>query len=239
MVKLTDLILALLGVWPGFILAGIMVLYPEQRKIAVFIIVLSSIIFLGSVIFLYKKRKNNYRRRKLSMPLFFMIVSGLVFVVSAAFFINPKVNPVIWNFEGFLGCNWSEGVQAHVGRFQVNGINRSGTFIRFKDIHIISLITGESIPVTINTNISGDNPYVKPSEHAPIPDGVTIYTQALFYDQKNPKSKYDREGMPEDIFMKKFRKFNLIIKYNNGKIKTYTFNTKAIEAQIDRVKPHY
>jgi len=228
------IITLMFGIGASLLIASVLKMWPEKK------IVFHSMFFLGLLLFVcpailwVSNIRNVKRRMKLSLPLLCMIVFGLSFIVSTAFYFNQKANPIKWDFSGFIGGMKREGVQAHAAVFQVNGINRSNKFIKFSDIHIISLITGKSIPVTIKTNISGDNPYVNPSEHAPIPNGVKIYAHALFYDKNNRYSEHGLEGLPQDMFMKKFGKFNFVVKYSDGKIYTHKFDTNEIEAQFDK-----
>jgi hypothetical protein len=79
----------------------------------------------------------------------------------------PIHGPMRWEFDGFLGANWTEGEAAYVACIQARGegIRRSGVTII--SAMITSRATGQNIPVLLRT----DRGYAPASETNAIPRG--------------------------------------------------------------------
>ena len=170
-------------------------------------------------------------------PRVITITSGVIFIVGLGWWIlssstarSPQ--PIDWQFDGFIGGSKKQGVQAHAAVFQTSGINKSDDFVSFKDAYIRSRRTGQRTDVTISTDISGDNPYVAPAAHDPIPPGVKVYAHALFYDPGNPYSEFGLEGMPEDLFLQEFGEFDFVVQYAGDKSFLRAFAVDEVKEQF-------
>jgi hypothetical protein len=142
----------------------------------------------------------------------------------------PLLNPIKWNFDGFLGANRMSG-QTYVTVFQIAGENIRQRSVEIRDATLQSNITGEHLAVTFKTS----DGYVKAADLNPIPGRTKFNAHALFYDPTTRKPGV-REGLPEEEFLSRWGEFEFTY---TTPTRTYRrrFTNKEILLQIERVKP--
>ena len=172
-------------------------------------------------------------RRRVNPYLVLMAIGALVFISGLIGYAAENYRgPLRWDFSGFLGANWLASSLPYVASFQVSGHNSSPSEVQITDAYIISAMTGERLPVTIRT----DAGYVTPKDSNPIPSGAQFYMHALFYDPNKKLEPGEREGIPEDEFLKQWGGFSFVRAYHGRTYRTQ-FGAPEIQMQIDRVKP--
>jgi hypothetical protein len=101
--------------------------------------------------------------------------------------------PIRWNLSGFLGMSASGSGPITIGSLQIQGINTSGRHIETVSGYVRSNLTGDRIPVLLNS--------IPPEETNGIPPLCTFQVNAMFNNGSE---------MNHDEFLREFGDFTFV-----------------------------